>query len=178
MMASGEIRLLPTTMRRMPVLAQSGCYSLCLTASAANNAVVSPAIPGTDNDPAVPASISVIGSTPSGQLPYLSVYTYQINNSSGMPVTGSGYYAAESVTNTAFNTNGQYFSAPNGVITDYVGLSIVTVPADLYGQTLTTTQTYTALYNGYFYNLPTVLQHTISVSSSGSVSISVSVISP
>jgi hypothetical protein len=30
MMASGEIRLSTTTMRRMPVLAQSGCYSLCL----------------------------------------------------------------------------------------------------------------------------------------------------
>jgi len=32
MMASGEIRLFATTMRRMPVLAQSGgCYSLCLS---------------------------------------------------------------------------------------------------------------------------------------------------
>jgi hypothetical protein len=159
------------------VLAQSGCYSLCLPSSAGNNVAI-PSVPGTSDDPGVPASISIIGSTPSGFLPYVSVYSYQINNKSGVPVTGSDYYAAESISGAAINSNGHYVQAPNGVITDYVGLAVVTVPHELYGAATTQTQTFSALYGGYFYSLPTVLQHNISISSGGNVSISVTINSP
>jgi hypothetical protein len=162
------------------LLAQSGCYSLCLASSAGNGASsqFQVSIPGISVDPGVPASISIIGSTPYGQLPYVSAYSYQINNQFGAPVTGSAYYAAELATGPAYNTNGQYLSAPNGVIKDYVGLTVTAVPPDYYGTSTTQTQTYSALYDGYFYAIPTVLQHNISVSSSGNVSISVTIISP
>jgi hypothetical protein len=130
---------------------------------------------GTTDDSDVPAGISVIGKGPS-QLINVSTFSYQINNASGDPVTGSAYYAAEKI-DAATNTNGQYFAAPNGVITDYVGLNSV-VPPEYYGSTAIQTQTYSVLYGGYFYSLPTVLQHSEYVSASGIVTNSVTVISP
>jgi hypothetical protein len=183
MMASGEIRLSSTMMRRMPVLAQSqnltqsGCYSVCLPSDTGNStASFVFSIPGVAVDPNVPASFSIAGSVDLG---FYSIYTYQLNNANGTPLTGPGYSAAEYISpaDTSINANGIYMPLNNGQLSDRVGfVNPPTVPANI-----VTTQTFTALYQGYFYDLSTVFQHQ-NISSYGSpyyiVTNTVTVINP
>jgi hypothetical protein len=55
-------------------------------------------------------------------------------------------------------------------------ITITRIDPDDYGSSTSQTQTFSVLYNGNVYNVPTVLQHNISVSSSGNVSISVTIV--
>ena len=112
-------------------------------------------------------------------LGFYSIYTYQLNNANGTPLTGPGYSAAEYISpaDTSINANGVYMPLNEGQLSDRVGfVNPPTAPANI-----VTTQTFTALYQGYFYDLSTVFQHQ-NISSYGSpyyiVTNSVTVINP
>jgi hypothetical protein len=156
---------------------QSGCYSLCMFSdTVADLSSLTSLLGGDESD--IPASLSIMGSTLTN-MPYLYAYQYQINNPYGTPVTGSNYYWAEYGVTADFTSNGVYLPAPNGVITDYVGLAAYSIPPEYYGASTTpTTQQFNVLYEGYFYDLSTVLLHTTTVGPTGTVTVNVSIYSP
>jgi hypothetical protein len=134
MMASGEIRISTTTMRQMPVLAESGCYSLCL---------------GGD-----PASFSIIGNTNFGAN---SEFSYQLEDALGNPLIAPGYSLQEHlVPDIGINTNGKFIPLTNGVAFDTVGFDVGDVPKNAF---IVSTQTFTIQYRGLYYELTSVFQH-------------------
>jgi hypothetical protein len=164
------------TMRRMPVLAQSACVgSPCQPSSTENSTLFS--LSGMDYDPSVPASMSIVGTQDMG---YYKIYTYQLVNLGGEPLTDPGYSVAEYVSSSdgsaTDTSNGIYLPLSDGQLSDRVGfLNPPTGP-----QITVATQTFTALYQGYFYDLSTVFQHTTVSSGSNNynVSITTTVIQP
>jgi hypothetical protein len=142
-----------------------------LGSSAGNGGAGQFSIPGIQNDPTAPASVSIIASSNYGMA---SVFQYQLNNQNGEPLTGSGYYVAEYMSgDSGNNSNGHYISAPNGVVTDNVGF-IIQADANRH---YVATQTFTALYQGYFSDLSTVFQHD-NIFNNGNYLNSVTVIQP
>jgi uncharacterized protein RhaS with RHS repeats len=111
-----------------------------------------------------PAKMVILGSNNMGSFSY---WYYQLENAQGRPLTGNGYAAAEHVVGQGgITSNDNYGDLDNGIFTDIVGWAnmvnnvpqSVTLPATM-NVDATSMQTFTARYEGRYYNLSTEFEH-------------------